>query len=299
MAEIVKLFHGSYVARDVLEAGRWYHDFFGSWVYEAQYLEWEDSDNSANLMGGTFSMEMLSPRDPSKETPAARFLRRHGPHFINIAFWARDLRGLAQDLLDKGVRIALPGGGHVRELPQERLSYFVPHPKDAYGTLFEFMEDNPSFHDPRRRPWWSPSYWQDQHPLGIEELSHCTVAVAELDNAARFYQDMLGCKLVHEERNQAQKTHSMFFSVGDTLMELATPESGDSDLAKHMEAHGPILYSFNFKVKDLASAVEHIKHHRMEPRHKGSDTVELGPEDAHGGVFGFTERVIPGHPKVK
>ena len=52
MHKIVKLFHGSNVVPDVLEAGRFYHDFLGSWVYEAQFLEFEGSRNGANLMGG-------------------------------------------------------------------------------------------------------------------------------------------------------------------------------------------------------------------------------------------------------
>ena len=64
MPEILKLFHGSKVVPSVLEAGRFYHDVFGSWVYEATYLPYEDSNNSANLMGGDFSMEMLAPMAP-------------------------------------------------------------------------------------------------------------------------------------------------------------------------------------------------------------------------------------------
>ena len=108
MHKIVKLFHGSNVVPDVLEAGKFYHDFLGSWVYEAQFLEFEGSRNGANLMGGTFSLETLAPVDPNGDAPSARFLKRHGAHFINIAFWVEDIRGLAQHLLDNGVRVALP-----------------------------------------------------------------------------------------------------------------------------------------------------------------------------------------------
>jgi hypothetical protein len=45
MAEIVRFFHGSQIVHDVLEVGRFYHDFFGSWVYEAQYLDAEHARN--------------------------------------------------------------------------------------------------------------------------------------------------------------------------------------------------------------------------------------------------------------
>ncbi len=294
----LRLFHGTAVVEDVLEAGRWYHDFFGSWVYEAQHLEWEDSHNSANLLGGTFSMEMLSPRDSRAETPSARFLRRHGPHFLNVAFWVKDKRALASHFLDNGIRVAMPGGTQVTELPDE-FRYFVPHPKDTFGTLFEFIEEDPEFHDPRRREWWSASYWRDEHPLGIEGLSHCTSAVADLDGAARFYQDVLGCKLVHEAESPSRKSRSLFFALGDTLMEVATPTSPDGVLARHMERHGPVLYAFTFKVKDVARVAAHIEGHGMTPRHGDGGAVELDPDQAFGGTYGFTEETMPGHPMLR
>lgn len=296
MSDIVWLFHGTKVINDVLETGRWYHDFFGSWVYEAQQLPFEDSHNSANLMGGTFSMEMLSPRSPNSESPSARFLKRHGNHFLNVAFWVKDVRGMAQRLLDKGVRVALPGGKQVRELPQEPFRYFLPHPKDAYGTLFEFIQEDPEFHDPRRRPWWTASYWRDRHPLGNEGLSHATVAVEDLDGAGRFYREVLGCKLVKEERNADLGCHSLFFEAGDVLMEVAAPTNPGTDMAKHLEVHGPIVYSFAFKVRDLNSVAKHCRAFGFDAIKRGAHMLEVGPEQAQGGVFRFTDAVLPGHP---
>ena len=137
MERITRLFHGTLVVPDVLLAAKWYHDFFGSWVYEATHLSAEDCHNSANLIGGTFSMEVLAPVSPSVETPSARFLRRHGPHFLNIAFWVDDARSMVQGFLEKGVRVALPGGNQVAKVPEEDFRFFVPHPKDTFGTLFK------------------------------------------------------------------------------------------------------------------------------------------------------------------
>ena len=298
MHKIVKLFHGSNVVPDVLEAGKFYHDFLGSWAYEAQFLEFEGSRNGANLMGGTFSLETLAPVDPNGDAPSARFLKRHGAHFINIAFWVEDIRGLAQHLLDNGVRVALPGGAQVKELPDEDFRFFVPHPKDAHGTLFEFIGEDPNFHDPRRRSWWDASYWSDRHPLGVEGLSHSTVVVADLDGASRFYEDLLGCTLVHEERYEEKGTLSRYYAIADSIIELAHPVDPSSDIAKHMAEHGPIVYAFTFKVRDLGSAKEHAERHGLTIRNRGGHTFELDPAQAFGGVFGFTDRVLPGHPAL-
>ena len=298
MPEILKLFHGSKVVPSVLEAGRFYHDVFGSWVYEATYLPYEDSNNSANLMGGDFSMEMLAPKDPNGPAPSARFLQRHGPHFINIAFWVKDAPGLAKQLLDKGVRIALPGGNTVSEFPAEDFRYFLPHPKDMFGSLLEFIEDNPDFHDPRRAPWWSSDYWSERHPLGVQGLSHCTVAVADLEGATKAYGDYLGCPMIHEEENKEQGTQSRYFAIGDTVIELAHPTSADSDIGRHMAKHGPIVYAFTFKVRDLGKARDHVQSLNLRSIARGDHTFELDPAQAFGAVYGFTVRDIPGRPTV-
>ena len=289
MAEIVRFFHGSQIVHDVLEVGRFYHDFFGSWVYEAQYLDAEGARNSSNLLGGNFSIEMLAPVEPDVDTGTARFLRRHGPHFNNIAFWARDCRGVAQRLLDHGVRVAVRGAGFASELPDGAFDYVITHPKDTHGIVLEFLEDQ-QIHDPRDRPWWDASYWRDQHPIGIDRLSHATVVVADLDAATTVLTEALGCVRAHTEIDADRHTRSEYLAVGDTLVELATPTTVDSDAARHLERHGPMLYAFTFVVRDLERVCEHAAVHDIGVISRGAHTVELDPAATFGAVFGFTER---------
>ncbi|MEE9284569.1 MAG: VOC family protein, partial [Dehalococcoidia bacterium] len=102
----------------------------------------------------------------------------------------------------------------------------------------------------------------------------------------------------HEEESTPQGAHSLFFHVGDTLVELARPTTGDSDIARHMDVHGPIVYSFTFKVKDLGKARQHARKHGLTVLERGAHTFELDPAQAFGGVFGFTDRTLPGHPTL-
>jgi hypothetical protein len=292
--EIVRLFHGSQIVRDVLEVGRFYHDFFGSWVYEAQYLDAEDARNSANLMGGGFSIELLAPVDADSETGVARFLRRHGSHFNNVAFWARDCRGLASQLLERGVRVAVRGAGFADRLPEGDFDYVITHPKDTHGLVLEFLEDR-EIHDPRHRPWWDDTYWRENHPLGILGLSHCTVAVSDFDAGTRALAEVLGCDLVHEETDPGAGARGAFFAMGDTLVEVATPTTPNSQMARHIAEHGSMLYRFTFLVRDLASVGRHADDHGIGVVARG-DVIELDAADTCGGVFAFTERGVPGHP---
>ena len=166
--------------------------------------------------------------------------------------------------LDNGVRVALPGGRQVTELPDEDFRFFVPHPKDAYGTLFEFIGEDPDFHDPRRRPWWDASYWSDRHPLGVEGLSHSTVAVADLDGASRFYEDLLGCTLVHEDLPLVIRT---LRELSGTEIERARVDSRSAlrDVLKFTESFIPELsgriehYSGERPIFDLYGVEDEIR----------------------------------------
>ena len=301
MAEILRLFHGSQIVPDVLEAGRFYHDFFGSWVYEAQHLDAEDSRNSANLLGGDFSIELLAPVDAAAETGVARFLRRHGPHFNNIAFWVRDCRGLAGQLLDRGVRVAVRGHGFASTLPEtgtptevgtDDFDYVITHPKDTHGLVLEFLEDQP-IHDPRHRPWWDSSYWRDRHPLGIERLSHATVVVADLDAAATCFDEVVGCARVDNsataDLDRVAGTAGAWFAVGDSIIEVAMPLHDNSARSRHLAEHGSMLYSFTFLVRDLESVARHSRACGVRFAERGDHLLELDPSATLGSAYAFTD----------
>ncbi len=297
MPEIVRLFHGSQIVHDVLEVGRFYHDFFGSWVYEAQHLDVEDVRNSANLMGGGFSIEMLAPVDPHGPTGVARFLRRHGPHFNNLAFWARDCRELALGLLERGVRVAVRGEGFSDALPEGEFDYLITHPKDTHGLVLEFLEDQ-EIHDPRDRPWWDTSFWRDRHPLGIVGLSHCTVVVDRLDEASGVFTHALGCTKVHEIDDSARDAHSAFFTIGDTVVEIASPNTSDSAMGVHLAEHGSMLYSFTFTVRDLERVQRHARDNGLALIARPDATVQLDPTQTFGSIYAFTEAMAPGSSAI-
>lgn len=291
MPQVTRFFHGSQIVPDVLEVGRFYHDFFASWVYEAQYLDAEDARNSANVIGD-FSIEVLAPLDPGAETGLTRFLARHGAHFNNLAYWARDCRGLAQQLVDGGIRVAVRGSGFADRLPDGDFDYVITHPKDTHGLVLEFLEDR-RIPDPRDRPWWDASFWRDRHPLGIERLSHCTVAVADLPAASSVFEGALTAERVHEEDDHELGKHSVYFALADTLVELAVPTSEGSHIARHLAIHGPIVYAFTFLVRDLSSVAAHARAYDLGVHRVGDHTIVLDSEGVGGGVYAFTERRLP------
>ena len=90
----------------------------------------------------------------------------------------------------------------------------------------------------------------------VKKLDHIAIAVHSVEEAARFYQDMLGLELQHVEVVKEQKTKVGFFPVGETNIELVEPATDDSPLVKFLESKGPGIHHLCFEVEDIESEVK-------------------------------------------
>ena len=90
----------------------------------------------------------------------------------------------------------------------------------------------------------------------IKNLDHIAIAVHNLEEAARFYQDMLGLDLKNVEVVKEQKTKVGFFSIGETNIELVEPATEDSPLVKFLETRGPGIHHLCFEVDDIDQAIK-------------------------------------------
>jgi methylmalonyl-CoA epimerase len=90
----------------------------------------------------------------------------------------------------------------------------------------------------------------------IKKLDHIAIAVQNLEEAARFYRDMLGLELTNVEVVREQKTKVGFFPVGDTNIELVEPAADDSPLVKFLETKGPGIHHLCFEVEDIEDEIK-------------------------------------------
>jgi methylmalonyl-CoA/ethylmalonyl-CoA epimerase len=90
----------------------------------------------------------------------------------------------------------------------------------------------------------------------IKNLDHIAIAVHNLEEAARFYQDMLGLDLKNVEVVKEQKTKVGFFSIGETHIELVEPATEDSPLVKFLESRGAGIHHLCFEVDDIDQAIQ-------------------------------------------
>ena len=297
MASIDNLFHVIHVVDDVEGVDEWYENIFGGRrIFWRQFSKHELRDASMMVFSDCV-IEVMSPSnvEGAQDKPVGRFHGRFGQRLHSIAFFVTGLPELFERLRARDIPLYGDGGGRI-ERPPERGAIYT-HPRQTYGQL-EFMERIGDARDPRFQPGWAPGYWRDEHPLGLERMSHLTVVVRDLDQAKEFYGGLLEGKLLHEGSSRLA-ANSAFFQVSpDTIVELARPSNGDSLAAQDLEANGQMLHAVTFKVKDLDQAGRHLEGLGVKANPLGSEALEVGPDQAFGARLIFCRDTIPNDPRA-
>jgi methylmalonyl-CoA epimerase len=115
----------------------------------------------------------------------------------------------------------------------------------------------------------------------VKRVSHVAIAVQNVEEAAKFYEEKLGLKLVGREDVAGSKVTVGFIPVGETRIELVQPAAADSPVAKFLETRGPGMQHICFEVDDVAAALK-----RLDTA--GVKLIDKVPHPgAHGTMVGF------------
>lgn len=90
-------------------------------------------------------------------------------------------------------------------------------------------------------------------------IEHIGIAVKNLDESIKFYEDVLGLKCYNIEEVADQKVRTAFFMAGQTKIELLESTSGDGPVAKFIDKKGEGVHHIAFAVKDIEKAIAHAK----------------------------------------
>lgn len=90
----------------------------------------------------------------------------------------------------------------------------------------------------------------------VKKINHIAVAVNNIEEAAKFYQDVLGLTLSRVEVVTAQKTRVGFLKIGESNIELVQPAEPDSPIAKFLETKGQGIHHICFEVDDVEAEVK-------------------------------------------
>lgn len=116
--------------------------------------------------------------------------------------------------------------------------------------------------------------------MKIKHIEHIGIAVKNLDEAIRYYEDVLGleCYAIEEVTDQQVKT--AFFRIGDTKIELLESTDPEGPVGKFIEKRGAGMHHLAFAVEDVNEALEHASEKGIrlidrQPR-RGAEGLHIG-----------------------
>lgn len=120
----------------------------------------------------------------------------------------------------------------------------------------------------------------------INKIDHLGIAVQNLDETVKYYEEALGLKCEHTEEVPSQKVRTAFFNVGGTHIELLEPTSPESPIAKFLEKNP------NGGIHHVAYGTDDIAGQLAKAKDAGVRLINEAPvPGAHGKQVAFL------HPK--
>ncbi len=91
------------------------------------------------------------------------------------------------------------------------------------------------------------------------KINHLGIAVKEIDEALKFWQDALGLENVHTEEVAEQKVRTAMLPIGETKIELLEPTAADSPIAKFLEKRGGGIHHIAVEVENIVESLAKLK----------------------------------------
>ena len=95
--------------------------------------------------------------------------------------------------------------------------------------------------------------------MKIKHIDHIGIAVKELDQAGKFYSDVLGLEIDGVEHVADQKVNVAFIPITDSEIELLESTEPDGPIAKYIASRGEGIQHIAFRVEDIDAALQELK----------------------------------------
>ncbi len=130
----------------------------------------------------------------------------------------------------------------------------------------------------------------------IKKIDHLGIAVRSIDEARKFYEDVLGLVCEKEEVVASQKVKTAFFTVGEVHIELLEPTSEDSPIAAFLSKKGEGFHHVSYRTDDITAQLAAAREHGCTLIHEvpiagagGKQVAFLHPKSTFGVLTEFCE----------
>jgi methylmalonyl-CoA/ethylmalonyl-CoA epimerase len=111
-------------------------------------------------------------------------------------------------------------------------------------------------------------------------IEHIGIAVNNLDEAIKFYQEVFGLECYAVEEVAEQKVKTAFFMIGQTKIELLESTDPEGPIGKFIEKKGPGIHHLAFAVGDVNTALKEVESKGIvlidKQARKGAEGLNIG-----------------------
>ncbi len=115
--------------------------------------------------------------------------------------------------------------------------------------------------------------------MELTYIEHIGIAVKNLDESIKFYENVFGLKCYAVEEVKDQKVKTAFFQIGETKIELLESTGTDGPISKFIEKKGEGIHHIAFKTKDINSSLKELKEKNIrlidEHPRKGAEGLNI------------------------
>jgi len=125
--------------------------------------------------------------------------------------------------------------------------------------------------------------------MNISHIEHIGIAVKNIEESIKYYENILGLKCYALEEVKDQKVKTAFFMVGQTKIELLESTDPEGPIGKFVEKKGEGIHHLAFAVKGIENALTEMESKGVQlidkfPRKgaEGLDIAFLHPKSTAG-----------------
>ncbi|MEE9418929.1 MAG: methylmalonyl-CoA epimerase [Desulfatiglandaceae bacterium] len=113
--------------------------------------------------------------------------------------------------------------------------------------------------------------------MKVKHIDHIGVAVKSIDQAGKFYTEILGLGIEDVENVAEQKVNVAFIPITDSEVELLESTDPDGPVAKYIDSRGEGVQHIAFRVENIEEALEELKE-------RGVRLIDQAPREGAGGA---------------
>ncbi len=113
--------------------------------------------------------------------------------------------------------------------------------------------------------------------MDITHIEHIGIAVSNLEESIKYYEEVLGMKCYSIEEVKDQRVKTAFFQVGQTKIELLESTDPEGPVGKFIEKKGEGIHHIAFAVKGIENAL-------AEAKEKGVKLIDEAPRKGAEGL---------------